>query len=51
MSCSECRTYGYIPHEKEGVAVWTREKKRRARAHAASVRHVSRRGKADYDHG
>ena len=31
---SECHTYGHIPHEKETVVVWTREKERRE---AASV--------------
>ena len=31
---SECHTNGHIPHEKETVVIWTREKERRE---AASV--------------
>ena len=36
---SECHNNRHIPHEKGAAVVWTREKERRARAHATSAQH------------
>ena len=44
---SECHAYGHIPHEKEAAVVWTRERKRRARALATFAQYNSKRGNVE----